>query len=152
MKYTNTEKPKRYKREYNVYKIVNDIDSKVYIGSTTTELWHRMGQHRNDAKRGEHSPLYRHMRELGAEHFKIEKICSVDPEKLREVEEMVIATISIKDRLNSKKTCKNDHSRHFDYQEIVDTYKRLKSVRATADIIGCSIPTVKKALRKLSTT
>ena len=54
-----------------VYKIVNDIDDLVYIGSTKQILCRRMTEHRKSALKGCERKLYIHMREIGAEHFKI---------------------------------------------------------------------------------
>lgn len=149
MTHTSTDKPKKYKRQYNVYKIINDIDDKIYIGSTSTELWHRMSQHRADARKGEKSPLYRHMREIGIEHFKIELVCNTDKEHLREVEESIINNVSGCNRLNYKRTCHKDTSIKYDYAEIARVYKDTHSYNATANIIGCSRVTVKKAVKKL---
>ncbi len=53
-----------------VYKIVNDIDELVYIGSTQQILCRIMTEHRKLAKKGSDRKLYNHMREVGAEHFK----------------------------------------------------------------------------------
>lgn len=139
--------PKKYKREFNIYAIVNDVDDMVYIGSTTTELWHRMSQHRADARRGEKSPLYNLMREYGVEHFKITLIKKSTKENLRQDEEDVIQSIPKEKRLNFKCKSKNDHSNHFDYEKICEVYKDVKSQTKTANIIGCSVITVKKALR-----
>ena len=150
MMYTNMDdKPKRYKREYNVYRIVNDVDDKVYIGSTTTELWHRMSQHRADARKGEKSPLYEHMRKIGVEHFKIERICISDASHIKEVEEMIINSIPKEIRLNFKCTSKKDTSKKYDYENIVKVYNEVGGINKTSNIIGCSRVTVKKAIRKL---
>ena len=54
-----------------VYKIVNDIDNYVYIGSTTLALNIRMIYHRKRAKKGSNANLYKHMCEIGIYHFKI---------------------------------------------------------------------------------
>ena len=54
-----------------VYKIVNDIDELVYIGSTKQILCRRMTEHRKLALKGCERKLYNHMRYIGAEHFRI---------------------------------------------------------------------------------
>ena len=54
-----------------VYKIINDIDEKVYIGSTTSKISRRMTEHRRRARRGETTKFYQHMRNIGIECFKI---------------------------------------------------------------------------------
>ena len=58
-----------------IYKIVNDIEELIYIGSTTQKLCLRMGGHRTRAKNNQsNTKLYEHMRNLGIECFKIELI------------------------------------------------------------------------------
>lgn len=138
---------RKYKREFNVYRVVNDIDDMVYIGSTTTELWHRMSQHRAEARRGVSAPLYDLMRRYGIEHFKIELICRSGPERLRADEQSAIGGVPGGRRLNYKRTCINDTSVHYDYDEICRAYAQTKSQSAAANIIGCSRVTVRKALR-----
>ena len=54
-----------------VYKIVNDMDDLVYIGSTKQILCRRMTEHRKSALKGCERKLYIHMRDIGSEHFKI---------------------------------------------------------------------------------
>ena len=53
-----------------IYKLVNDINDNIYIGSTTQLLCKRMAWHRTKSKTGT-SNLYNHMREIGIEQFKI---------------------------------------------------------------------------------
>lgn len=138
---------RKYKREFNVYKIVNDVDDKVYIGSTTTELWHRMSQHKAEAKNGAKSPLYDLMREYGPERFRIHRIMSSNADNIRRDEERVILSIPYDRRLNYKRRSVNDTSCHYDYDEICDIYRKCESQNMTAKIIGCSTMTVKKALK-----
>ena len=55
-----------------IYKIVNDINDDIYIGATTTPLSRRMASHRGSLKVDKKtSRLYKLMRELGKEHFRI---------------------------------------------------------------------------------
>lgn len=138
---------RKYKREFNVYKITNDIDDKVYIGSTTTELWHRMSQHRADARKGASSPLYDLMRKYGVDHFRIELVIASDAENIRRDEELAIDSVPQSKRLNYKRRCQKDSSAHFDYDEICEVYHQVLSQNQTANIIGCSRITVQKALR-----
>lgn len=137
---------RKYKREFSVYKIVNDIDDMVYIGSTTTALWHRMSQHRADAAKGEQSPLYSLMRKYGAGHFRIVKVMQSTEKTIRQDEESVILSIPPQRRLNYKRRSRNDTSAKFDYDEICRVYKQTESQNMTANIIGCSRITVRKAL------
>ena len=55
-----------------IYKVVNTIDDKIYIGSTTQRLCDRMGNHRIKARDDSKTSIfYTHMRNIGIEHFKI---------------------------------------------------------------------------------
>ncbi len=55
-----------------IYKVVNSIDDKIYIGSTTSALYRRMCNHRAKARNvSKESIFYTHMRTIGIEHFKI---------------------------------------------------------------------------------
>lgn len=137
---------RKYKREFNVYRVVNDIDDKVYVGSTTTELWHRMSQHRADARKGMQSPLYDLMREYGVGHFHIQRVKLSTADALKRDEEVAILSIPPERRLNYKRRCNKDTSAKFDYDEICEVYRRTESQNQTANIIGCSRITVRKAL------
>ena len=53
-----------------IYKIVNDIDDYVYIGSTVDRLSNRMAKHRFDVKRF-YGKIYQHMRKYSQEYFHI---------------------------------------------------------------------------------
>ena len=55
-----------------VYKIVNTINDKVYIGISSKDSKTRFSWHIRDCKRGVRKKLYSAMRELGVENFLIE--------------------------------------------------------------------------------
>ena len=57
-----------------IYKILNNIDDEIYVGSTIKTLSQRMANHRCDAKTKPHYKLYKHMFELGVDKFYIELI------------------------------------------------------------------------------
>lgn len=69
-----------------IYKIVNDINDKIYIGKTDLSIEKRFKEHlravfrRRDGKR----PLYSAMRKYGIEHFHIELVEETDNPKERE--------------------------------------------------------------------
>ena len=54
-----------------VYKLVNNIDNLIYIGSTTCRLSTRMALHRDRAKKNYNANVYQHKRKLGINNFKI---------------------------------------------------------------------------------
>ena len=59
-----------------IYKIINDVNNKVYIGKTAFSIQKRFQEHCQDAfrERCEKRPLYAAMRKYGIEHFSIEQI------------------------------------------------------------------------------
>lgn len=63
-----------YTRWIYVYKIINDINEKLYIGVTDRTVHSRWVQHAAAARRGQQHPLYDAMREIGIEHFSIEPL------------------------------------------------------------------------------
>jgi hypothetical protein len=70
-----------------IYKVVNTIDDKIYVGSTVRQLSQRMGHHGYNAlQEGKQSKLYIHMRNVGLEHFKILLIKSVSCDTKQELE------------------------------------------------------------------
>ena len=75
-----------------VYKIVNNIDNLIYVGSTTLKLNKRMGRH-NQAAKIRTSKLYNHMRNKGFENFKIvliKEYKDISKERLRRKENKYI--------------------------------------------------------------
>jgi len=55
-----------------IYKIINDINDEIYIGSTCKPLSNRMGLHRSAARTKQvQSKFYARMNELGIQHFRI---------------------------------------------------------------------------------
>lgn len=72
-----------------IYKIVNDMTDKVYIGKTTYGIQKRWKEHINDSQKekNQNRPLYFAMNQYGIEHFFIEPIenCSDDIAESREI-------------------------------------------------------------------
>ena len=89
-----------------IYKIINDVDELVYIGSTTCELSKRMAQHRKDMRKANRtSKLYDHMRANGVEHYKIlliKEYTDISKERLNNREHKYIKRYdSVKNGLNT---------------------------------------------------
>lgn len=57
-----------------IYKVLNDVDDDVYIGSTCQSLCMRMAQHRRDRNniKKRNRKLYSKMNQIGVEHFFIQ--------------------------------------------------------------------------------
>ena len=58
----------------SVYKIINDVDNKIYVGETMQSLDDRYKKHLENVKYGSTMLLHEHMRLLGIEHFRIEMV------------------------------------------------------------------------------
>ena len=54
-----------------IYKLCNNIDNLIYIGSTTGPLCMCMAVHHTEAKKNNNANLYKHMNKLGVQNFKI---------------------------------------------------------------------------------
>jgi len=54
-----------------VYKLVNDVDDKIYVGSTTQPLHKRKHGHKSTANFAKNQPVYKHLNRIGWEHVKI---------------------------------------------------------------------------------
>lgn len=75
-----------------IYKIVNLVNNKVYIGQTTRTLEERYKEHLNHAKSNDRDGLlYKAMNKYGLENFKISMLEEVDNNKLNEREIYYIA-------------------------------------------------------------
>lgn len=70
-----------------IYKIINDINDKIYVGKTDFSIEKRFKEHCADAfrERNEKRPLYAAMRKYGIEHFHIELIEETDNPEEREI-------------------------------------------------------------------
>jgi hypothetical protein len=57
-----------------IYKIVNDIDQLIYVGSTIKSLNIRFTEHKCHAKLHPERKIYKHFMKLGIDHFEIKLI------------------------------------------------------------------------------
>ena len=73
-----------------IYKIVNDINDKIYIGQITTDLNTRLSQHKYDAKNNTRNMyIYKAMRKYGFDNFNIEEIEKIQFENKKELLNML---------------------------------------------------------------
>ena len=66
-----------------IYKIINDVDDMVYIGSTILELYERWGRHLSNINKTR--KIGNHILKIGFEHFKIVLVCAFPCNTLREL-------------------------------------------------------------------
>ena len=55
-----------------IYKITNNVDDMIYVGSTVKPLVKRLGDHMYEYNRGTKLNLYEHFRKIGVENFEME--------------------------------------------------------------------------------
>lgn len=90
---------------YKIYKIINDIDNMVYIGSTKQTLLNRWYGHMTDIKHEKISTkkISTHINLIGKEHFKIELIEEIICDRItsKKREQVYLFGIPLECRLNS---------------------------------------------------
>jgi hypothetical protein len=87
-----------------IYKVVNDIDDKIYVGSTELKLNDRYNHHKSECRNGSKKKVHIHMRNVGIDHCRIELIEEVEvkeKEELYEEEQKYIT--ELKPKLNKNK-------------------------------------------------
>ena len=135
-----------------IYKIVNDINGKIYIGKTSNTVEERFKEHIQDSKkkRCEKRPLYDAMNKYGIENFRIEQIEEVKNDEVASEREQfwinqLRTYIGFIDCNGYNATLGGDSKRYYDYQEIANKYMELKNQKETAKFFNCDVETVRKA-------
>ena len=135
-----------------IYKIVNDINGKIYIGKTSNTVEERFKEHIQDSKkkRCEKRPLYDAMNKYGIENFRIEQIEEVKNDEVASEREQfwinqLRTYIGFIDCNRYNATLGGDSKRYYDYQEIANKYMELKNQKETAKFFNCDVETVRKA-------
>ena len=128
-----------------IYKITNCINDKIYIGKTYLSPDQRFKQHCKEPERSERKnrPLYSAMNKYGVENFVVETIEETDSPEERE-KYWIEYFGSFKNGYNA--TIGGDGRPYLDYDLIYNTYIKVKSIKETAKIIGCSPDSVSKVL------
>ena len=119
-----------------IYKIINDINDKVYVGKTILSIDARFNQHIKDSLRlrNEKRPLYNAMNKYGVSHFFIEPIEECSVEELNDKEQYWINYYdSFKNGYNATKG--GDGIFTIDYDLVVNTYLEYRSIIQTARIL-----------------
>jgi group I intron endonuclease len=132
-----------------IYKIVNDINDKVYVGKTTLELNARFRQHLTDATRRseEKRPLYNAINLYGKEHFSIELIEECDWAIESEREQYWIGYYKgYEDGYNA--TRGGDGKILYDYSLIEEYLKQGKTTKEIVNLLGCCVDVVYKVSKQ----
>lgn len=101
-----------------IYKIINNINKKVYIGQTKRTIEIRWKQHLREYKDKDYA-LYKAMRKYGIENFTIEVIENCSEEELNEKEEFYIRKYN--SHINFEKS--NGYNMTLGGQNIIETLK-----------------------------
>ena len=130
-----------------VYKITDNTTGKVYIGVTKKRIEQRLSSHFYESRKPNrnHRKLYRAINQAGEANFSIEKIedCSDDVRFERE-RYWIAAYNSFESGYND--TFGGSGRNKCDYQVIAKTYKEVKNIKQTAELLGIDVFTVKSAL------
>ena len=134
-----------------IYKIINDINDKVYIGKTERQIQLRFQEHCSCSLREQYEkrPLYSAMKKYGIEHFHIELIEKTDSPEERE-KYWIEQYGSFKYGYNA--TIGGDGKKYLDYDLIYRTYLDNKNITKTAQLCNCEIDSVKKIISQKGIT
>lgn len=132
-----------------IYKIINLINNKVYIGQTVNSLEQRFIEHKSHWKNNYNSsnrPLYNAFSKYGIENFQIELVEKVEQSNLNNREKY---WIKYYDSYNNgyNATWGGDSTILYDYNKIVELYNIKQNMSEVARIIGCQWATVSRALK-----
>lgn len=130
-----------------IYKIINDINDRVYIGKTERDIQTRFKEHCRDYKRQDikNRPLYRAMRKYGIEHFQIKLIEETDSPNEKEIYWIQYYN-SYHNGYNA--TLGGDGMCIYNYDLILSSLQENPSPKAVAAKIGCSVDVVYSVARK----
>ena len=138
-----------------IYKIINNINQKIYIGKTSSTIEKRFKEHCDDSKkeRCEKRPLYDAMNKYGIENFTVEKVEEVENDEIASEREIywinkLRTYIGFNDCNGYNATLGGDSKRIYDYQIIAKKYLELKNQKETAKYFQCDVETVKKTCQE----
>lgn len=126
-----------------IYKIVNKINGKIYIGKTLKTIQERFNEHCNDYKkdRNEKRPLYSAMNKYGIENFYIEEVEKCLDSEIDNREKYWIEYYnSFKNGYNA--TLGGDGKAYIDRELVIKTYNELKNQTKTAKILNICVDSV----------
>lgn len=128
-----------------IYKIVNTVNDKLYIGKTESSLEIRFGAHVRDSKRrsSENRPLYRAFNKYGADKFYIELIEFTDFPEEREIFWIDYYNTY---RKGYNATLGGDGRAYVNKEDIVKLHSSGLSSLLIAESLGYSFSTVNKVI------
>lgn len=137
-----------------IYKIINHVNNKIYIGKTSNSMERRFKEHISESKksRSQKRPLYDAFNKYGIENFSIELVeDNLTDEEACEREKFWIANyksyIGFDDCNGYNATLGGDSKHTYDYKAICQKYLELQTISKTAEYFHCDVATVRKALK-----
>lgn len=132
-----------------IYKIINDINDKIYIGKTEKTIEERFKAHISDGqkRRTEHRPLYNAINKYGAEHFSICLLEEVKREDASERERYWIKKFnSYENGYNA--TLGGDGASYLNYKKILKLYDTTNlTQKEIAKKCDCSVDSVREIVK-----
>ena len=118
-----------------IYKIINDINDKIYVGKTDSTIERRFKQHCADCTRRneENRPLYRAMNKYGIEHFSIHLIEECADEEAS-VREQYWFSCDKKNYEGYNATLGGDGKSYIDVSELIELQSLGKSIKEISEI------------------
>lgn len=133
-----------------IYKIVNDMNDKIYIGQTSFSIENRFKQHLKDSEKNlttEKRSLYNAIRKYGKEHFKIELIEETDSPNERE-KYWIKYYNTYKYGYNA--TMGGDGKILIDREKAIQLYKKYKNAVEVAKELRCSVDSLRKIFKDMN--
>ena len=127
-----------------IYKITNNINGKIYIGQSR-HIKSRWSDHKHCHK---DTPLYNDMWEYGIENFSFDVLEECEIEELNEKEKYWVSFYdSHNNGYNLTPGGGGASIYRVDPRILYEKYQELQSVSATAEVCGCSMGTVRRAIQ-----
>ena len=128
-----------------IYKIVNNLNQKIYIGKTNRSIEERFKEHIRKANQNTDRPLYRAIRKYGIENFTINQIEECSLEQTEEREKYWIEYYqSFKYGYNA--TLGGDGKTYIDRDVVIKNYEILQEQKLVAQKMGISEKSVHNIL------
>ena len=133
-----------------IYKIINDINNKIYIGKTNFDIKKRFQEHIHDSKKGyQNRPLYKAMNKYGIEHFHIKEIEETDIPEEREVYWINFYN-SYKNGYNA--TTGGDGKTLINYDVVLEKFNQGLTIKAISEEIHHDVGQISKILKSKGIT
>lgn len=128
-----------------IYKIINHINNKIYIGKTDYSIEKRWNEHCRDARKEDiqNRPLYKAMRKYGIENFSIEIIEETTEPDKREIFWIEYYS-SFKNGYNA--TLGGDGKHYADYELICQLWEKGKTIKEIMELTNYCKETICRAL------